>query len=64
MKRTSAYFGLKWIVQCRWPQNSWFETIAAFDVDNAAQSYANNCAKNNTSLKYRVLERNSKGQFK
>lgn len=65
MKRTSEYFGLKYLVQCRARDRHHFETIAAFDVDDIARKYAKDCAKNAIpGFTYRTMERDGRGQFK
>ncbi|MDR5726260.1 MAG: hypothetical protein RB191_02205 [Terriglobia bacterium] len=43
-------------VECRWPVNSWFEVIAAFDVERVALQYAQDCAAS-THMEYRVTYR-------
>jgi hypothetical protein len=62
MKRSSPFFGLKYLVQCR-DFRPFYETIAAFNYDGAAHGYAKDCAKTNTLNFYRVMERDSRGRL-
>lgn len=51
------YSALKWVVMCRWPSNSYWEPIAAFNVESVAHSYAAKCGEaNGHFLKYKVEE--------
>ena len=33
------------VVQCKWPEKPFYETIAAFDNERIARDYMNDCAK-------------------
>lgn len=61
MKRSSEYFELKYIVQCKSGSRPCFETIAAFNVRVVAERYAKDCARSNFGAEYRVLTRGGKG---
>ncbi len=63
MRRTSKYYELKWVVECR-STYVFFETIAAFDHEGVAKGYAKDCAKVNPEYQYRVLSRDGKGKWK
>jgi hypothetical protein len=68
MKCTSKYFQLKFVVECKWPENHYFEVIAAFDNDQVATAYAKKCAddwrkKNSPEWCYRVQERRGSGKW-
>lgn len=65
MKRTSEYFNLKYLVQCKSNSRPCFETIAAFDVDIIARKYATDCVAGAAStITYRVMERTGRGKFR
>lgn len=65
MRRSSRYFELKFIVECKRPPNpaTWWEPIAAFNCDSVALAYAADCRKDKASWskdlpwEYRVLKR-------
>lgn len=62
MKKSSKYFELRWIVEVRWPENTWFEPIAAFNSESVAQQYASGCRLAATQgFEYRVQKRKSRG---
>jgi hypothetical protein len=42
-------------VECKWPSNSFFEIIAAFDSQTVALNYARDCAAANPPFRYRVI---------
>jgi hypothetical protein len=44
------------VVQCRWPRNPFFETIAAFNDKGVADAYAADCARANPQLTYQTVE--------
>lgn len=51
------YPELKWIVWCQWPSNLYWEPIAAFNCESAAQSYKFECEDvNGDFLKYKIEE--------
>ncbi len=51
------YPELKWVVLCQWPNKPYWEPIAAFNVESAAQSYKYECEDvNGDFLKYKVEE--------
>jgi hypothetical protein len=51
------YSTLKWVVMCRWPNASFWEPIAAFNVEDVAYSYAAKCEEAcGHFLKYKVEE--------
>ena len=51
------YPELQWIVLCQWPSKPYWEPIAAFNVESAAQSYMYDCQNvNGDFLKYKVEE--------
>lgn len=56
MKKTSLYYPLRWVVMCKWPNNGFYEPIAAFNSKPVADQYARNCGANKP-LQYRVQER-------
>lgn len=60
MKKTSRYYNLKWVVECKWPNKPFYETIAAFNSLPVAREYMRECASGNKWFKYRVMERNGK----
>lgn len=62
MKRTSPYFGLKWLVEVKWPSSFGFEVISAYNHDRVAREYADSCFKAQSPIDgkpwvYRVRER-------
>lgn len=60
MRRTSPYYNLKWIVECKWPNKPFFEQIAAFNDAQVAKDYCDFCAKSwklEDNFQYRVMER-------
>jgi hypothetical protein len=62
MKRHSRYRGLRWFVECKWPEYAWYVAIAAFDNERVAQGYADDCARSklpSVGWAYRVIERTS-----
>lgn len=62
MKRSSKYFNLRYLVECKWPERPCFETIAAFDHEGVAADYAQTCYRGKrTDWEYRVMERKSRG---
>lgn len=64
MQRTSRYYNLKWIVECKPGKQAFFETIAAFNDDSVAEVYAAECrAANGEWAVYRVMERKGRGTF-
>lgn len=40
------------VVECKWPQNSFYEPIAAFNCEGAAQQYMKECVVRSNSFKY------------
>lgn len=64
MKKSSRYYELRWLVQCRQSPGSTFErvwqTIAAFDGDVLAENYSHSCAAFNKFMEYRVVNRDDK----
>jgi hypothetical protein len=58
MKRSSKYYTLRYFVECKWPHNSFYETIAAFDSERVAEAYAAECKKTNLDFVYRTFKRN------
>ena len=44
-------------VECKWPHNSYFEVIAAFNAEKIAVTYATDCQAANKFLVYRVTKR-------
>lgn len=55
-EREYALSNLSAIVQCRWPHNAYWETIAAYDSAAIAEDYVAKCkASNGPFLAYRVV---------
>jgi len=44
-------------VECKWPNRSYFEVIAAFNSDRIAMAYATDCQVTNKAFAYRVTKR-------
>jgi hypothetical protein len=67
MRRSSPYHVLKYVVRCRWPQNTWFEPIAAFNSEGIARDYAqearNRSKRQLIDLNYDVCERDGRGKL-
>lgn len=62
MRKTSKYYPLNWIVECKPEGQNLFETIAAFNCDRAALDYAEDCRQvHPKSWVYCVLERKGNG---
>jgi len=57
MNRSSKYFPLEYIVECKPGRQPFFEVIAAFNADCVANHYANECRVANPGNEYRVLTR-------
>ena len=59
MRKTSAYYELKFVVECKWPHNHHFEPIAAFNVQRIAEEYAASAWAGQAypGWSYRVMER-------
>lgn len=59
ISRTSKYYDLRFIVQCKQPLRGYWETIAAFDCEPAAIGYSNECRKDRltASFEYRIMKR-------
>jgi hypothetical protein len=59
MKRTSKYYDLETIVECKHPAYAAWEPIAAFNSDRVAIHYAVDCRRANAKhgLEYRVMQR-------
>lgn len=61
ISRTSKYFELKYVVECKQPQQAFYDTIAAFDNEGAAMGYCGDCMSNHgDDWQYRVMKRNNK----
>jgi hypothetical protein len=64
VKRSSRYYTLEHIVEVKTPSGfAGWETICAFNSKPVAEQYAKSCGQTNPHNQYRVLSRNSKGQF-
>lgn len=63
MRRSSPYYQLKYVVGCKWPQNGFYEPIAAFDSEKIAREYASSrCGLALAyQMHYRVMERTGTG---
>jgi hypothetical protein len=58
MRRTSKYYELKYVVECKPPSQAFFEPIAAFNSSEVAASYAKDCRRGNgPKWDYRVQTR-------
>lgn len=57
MKRTSAYYPLKYRVDCKPSGQHFFETIAAFNSDRVALAYAKDCSATNPEFEYECKRR-------
>lgn len=64
MKRSSKFYPLKWLVECKPSGQHFFEVIAGFNHDRVATSYAKDCFKANPEFVYLVMERNAGGGYK
>lgn len=63
MKRSSTYFHLKYVVECKPGFQAFFEPIVAFNSDRVALHYAADCAKVNAWNEYRTMKRTANGKF-
>jgi len=56
------YSELRYLVQCKWNNDRYWETIAAFNVDSVAKDYANE-ARNvmGKHIEYRCMYRTTDG---
>lgn len=59
MRRNSKYHSLKYVVECMPAGQAFYESIAAFNVDNVATNYAADCWYEQMipGFKYRAMER-------
>lgn len=65
MSYSREYKALPFVVECRWPHNAYWETIAAFDCYEAAHDYGKRCYDNNRAgkLAYRMRSRDGRGKW-
>lgn len=67
MQRSSRYYDLAFIVECKPPGRGFFEQIAAFNSDTIAKKYADDCYKAKFYLygrsEYRVMQRKGSGKY-
>lgn len=65
MKRSSKYFALRYLVECKPSYQTFYEPIAAYNDDGIAINYAVECSRAANAIKhnsdYRVMERKSRG---
>jgi hypothetical protein len=63
---SSKFSSMVAVVECRWPHNGYWETIAAFDSEPVASRYAERARRaqrgSKTKLAYRVLIRLARGR--
>lgn len=64
MKRSSKFYPLKWLVECKPSGQPFFEVIAGFNSDSVAVHYAQDCFKTNPDFVYLVMQRNSRGGYR
>lgn len=64
MNRLSRYFSLKFIVECRWPSNAYWEVICAWDHEEVAVEYAQAIKNRQPTFRYRVREREARGKWR
>ncbi len=57
LSRKSKYFELKYIVECKWPNKPFYETIAAFDSQMIATNYKRDCIATIKGFEYRTMQR-------
>ena len=62
MKRSSKYYPLRYVVECKPTNQAFFEVIAAFNVDVVALDYAKACSRS-TGYAYRVMKRHGNALF-
>lgn len=66
MRRSSPYFNLRYIVECKPPRQAFFEQMCAFNSDSVAFDYAERCRADKRfwpdgKWEYRVMKRTNKG---
>jgi hypothetical protein len=64
--RMNKFKSMVAVVECKWPHNPYWETIAAFDNEPVASTYAERARRaqrgSKTKLAYRVLTRTPNGR--
>ena len=52
----SSLSALSFVVECKWPNNPFYEPIAAFNSERVAEHYRDECRATNSLLEYRMRD--------